>query len=153
MPDTNSTPHTASTHTPDVNARWIPLARVRGHSMEPALRSGSVVVTRPRGRRVISRGTLVLIARNNGVRVIKRIVGVPGDLIELEAGHVRINGHLLGDQTRVDGPVIATWCVPQGSYFVMGDNYNESDDSRVWEQPFVRHRQIAGVALRTVPTS
>ncbi|MDQ8043972.1 MAG: signal peptidase I [Solirubrobacteraceae bacterium] len=67
---------------------------------------------------------------------VKRVVGVPGDKISVKGGHVIRNG------TPVDEPYarpcddatcnIATFTVPAGHYFMMGDNRGNSDDSRFW---------------------
>jgi len=67
---------------------------------------------------------------------IKRVIGVPGDTLEIRAGAVWINGKPLTEPYLADTP--DTWenrkpeIVPPDSYFVMGDNRNNSYDSRYW---------------------
>lgn len=82
---------------------------------------------------------------------VKRVIGEPGDVVEVLNGDVYINGEALkedyiAETTQGDfGPYI----VPEGSYFMMGDNRNHSLDSRFWENKFVEKDEILGkVVLR-----
>jgi len=67
---------------------------------------------------------------------IKRVVGLPGEVIEIRAGHVYINGEELADQYvpagYLDGSNSASRRIPADSYFVMGDHRDSSNDSRVF---------------------
>ena len=80
---------------------------------------------------------------------IKRVIGLPGDLLEVRRGVVFINSNPLVEPYRMDppnpgdnfGPVK----VPTGEYFMMGDNRNNSYDSRFWG--FVPRSNIVGTPL------
>ena len=88
------------------------------------------------------RGDIVVFQRDNEDEkyYIKRIIGLPGDLIEIVAGHTYVNGELLDEPYLAEKPddsVNLSFEVPEGSYFMMGDNRNNSYDSRFWEEHFV----------------
>jgi signal peptidase I len=128
-------------------ARWTPVVRVRECSMHPTLEDGQLVLTRPRGWRV-QVGDIVVLTTSSGERRVKRIAAQPGDLVELEAGRLYVNQRSYDGQPRTEGARVETWRVPDGHFFVIGDNLRQSDDSRVWHEPFVAVSCISGVAIR-----
>lgn len=83
-------------------------------------------------------------------RYLKRIIGLPGDTIEIKNGKVYINGStdpLKEDYLR-ETPVgdYGPYTVPKDSYFMMGDNRNDSFDSRFWEHTYATKDEIIGKA-------
>ena len=114
------------------------LVRVAGLSMAPTYRPSDLLVTTPvgRARARLRRGDVVVL-RHGGVAMVKRVAGVPGDVVELEAGRVSVNGTSVDGRQRVIGARTQIWRVPPDHVFVVGDNTAASDDSRVWAQPFV----------------
>lgn len=91
---------------------------------------------------------------NEEVDYIKRIIGLPGDKIEIRNGILYINDeryeedYLLEPMDKEDfGPVV----VPENSYFMMGDNRNSSMDSRYWLNMFVKRDKIKGKAIFKYP--
>ncbi|MFT3985748.1 MAG: signal peptidase I [Lachnospiraceae bacterium] len=82
---------------------------------------------------------------------IKRVIGLPGEMLEMRDGKIYIDGSEepleesylevipVGDY----GPVT----IPEDAYFMMGDNRNNSADSRFWNQPFVYSDKILGKAV------
>lgn len=96
------------------------------------------------------RGDIVIYDRE-GTVYCKRIIGTPGDYIELLDGTVRINGEVI-DEPYAHGytyPFYSfEYLVPENSYFVMGDNRENSRDSRYWDYPYITKQQILGQVIR-----
>lgn len=130
-------------------ARVKRLVRVVGQSMAPTYRASDLLLTRSVGRThaLVPRGGAAVF-RHGEWRMIKRVVGMPGDLIELEAGRLFVNGETLDGRPRVRGALTEEWRVPGESYFMVGDNAEVSDDSRVWDEPFVRLADVEAVVTR-----
>ncbi len=65
---------------------------------------------------------------------VKRVIGVPGDTVEIDEGTVYLNGQALNEPyvTFFDRGSMDPFEVPPDSYFVLGDNRGASDDSRSW---------------------
>lgn len=82
---------------------------------------------------------------------IKRIIGMPGETVEIKDGKVYINGseEPLKDSFTPETPVgdYGSYTVPEDSYFVLGDNRNYSRDSRFWNNPYVAEDKILGKAV------
>ncbi len=127
--------------------------RVESISMQPNLYEGDFVLVNKLAYegwlgRSPRRGEIIVIKNPidpDEVPYIKRIIGLPGDMIHIANGQVTINGAV------VDEPYLSVvtqrggdWNVPEGALFVMGDNRNNSSDSRNWG--FVSMEQVIGRA-------
>lgn len=136
--------------------------KVEGHSMEPTLFNGqyllinkalyweldlqplATVLPQLRGNgqgtvqlfRSPARGDIVVFRAPQSPErdFIKRVIGLPGDKVEVTGGKVYVNGIALNEPYIKDPPLYETptSVVPADSYFVLGDHRNNSSDSHVW---------------------
>lgn len=122
------------------------LTRVRSDSMEPTLRAGRLVLTRSLRRSTpIRRGDLVVVDHAEVVgRVLKRVVGLPGERIEIDGGAVRVDGVPLEELYASSSYYRGDFHVPAGHYLLLGDNRDSSTDGRTWRQPYVERSAITG---------
>ena len=129
----------------------IGLAFVSGHSMEPSLKDGELVVFY-RLDSSYQPDDIVIVHRQENVEYIKRIVAEPGDVLELtEDGALLVNGEEESGRMTAGATLSASdgvefpYTVPEGCYFVLGDNRENSQDSRVFGA--VRKEEITGRAF------
>jgi len=127
--------------------------RVQGTSMEPQLRDGERIVVNKFIYRFqkIERGDVVVFwyPRDPSVSFIKRVVALPGDLVEIRAGQLLVNGLPVQESYLPAGFRDADSYPPtevrKGYYFVLGDHRRSSNDSRTWGE--VPEKYIYGRAV------
>lgn len=123
---------------------------VHGHSMEPTLHTNQRLIVEKVSYRLFvpQRGDIVVIdPQNEQDRLIKRVIGLAGDMVEIRNSRLYLNGQPL-DETYLPlrtpqanfGPIV----VPTDHVFVLGDNRNNSNDSRYFGA--VEMSQITGRA-------
>jgi signal peptidase I len=117
--------------------------RIASASMEPTLTVGTLLILDKwtLRRRTPARGEIVSFRSPVSEEdMVKRVIAVPGDVVELREKRVLVNGKPLDEDYAVhrraneqlEGDNLGPLTVPEGSYFVLGDNRDESDDSSVW---------------------
>jgi signal peptidase I len=111
--------------------------RVDGASMEPTLQSGEFVIVNKLsyffGDPGIGDVIVFHFPRDPDQEYIKRIIGLPGDRVEIKSGEVYVNDQVLSEEYIAASPVYeAVWDIPTDSLFVLGDNRNNSSDSHNW---------------------
>ena len=126
---------------------WLPVLQIYGHSMAPTLSEGEIVVTVKNSD--FQPGDVVAFYYNNKI-LVKRVIGTPGDWIEIdEEGRVRVNQILLEEpyvQEYALGEcdIEMPYQVPDGRIFVMGDNRATSVDSRSTTVGCISEEEIVG---------
>lgn len=125
-------------------------ARVPSGSMETTIMTGDRIL----GNRVCywfqepDYGEIIIFwSKEYNEFMVKRVIGCPGDRVEIREDGVYVNGRLISDiytqgATTELHPGENTWTVPEDSYFVMGDNRENSADSRYWNDAFVPEEDI-----------
>ena len=107
-------------------------------SMEPTLRQNSIIIgTRLFGE--LKTGDIIVFQKD-GVLVVKRIAGCPGERIDLTK---------ISYMDSVPIPIFEqeVITVPENAYFVLGDNSQNSWDSRYWDEPFISEDDIVAKLL------
>ncbi len=111
--------------------------RVDGASMEPTLQSGEFVIVNKLayffGDPEVGDIIVFHFPRDPDQEYIKRIIGLPGDRVEVKNGEVFVNDQILDEDYIAASPAYnEVWDVPADSLFVLGDNRNNSSDSHSW---------------------
>ena len=125
--------------------------KVQGSAMEPELKDGDRLII-DRNVDPLKRGDIIVFyyPAEPTKSYIKRIVGLPGEAIEIREGKVFINGvaldepyvNPLNDQVKSSRAEIR---IPPNSFYVIGDNRDHSSDSRIWgtlERKFIYGRYL-----------
>ncbi len=101
---------------------------VVGSSMEPTLKSGQLIRTTVKFGKDDLKYDSIIVFKKDGQTLIKRIVGLPNDTVEVKEDGVYVNGKRRDERktTKVAGPVI----LAEDEYYVLGDNRDHSYDSR-----------------------
>jgi len=133
------------------------LLEVTGDSMDPTLLDKEQVLAEKLSIRFnpIDRGDIVIFKHpeQNDRLLIKRVIGLPFDIVKISTGRVYINGHML-DEYYLDSGALTyanksmlegvEYAVPESSYILIGDNRDKSSDSRSFGP--IRRELIVGKA-------
>lgn len=125
--------------------------KVTGQSMVPELQSESTVLM----NRVIYKFTspnrfdVVVFERDDKKSNVKRVIGLPGEEVQIKGGSIYINGQLLEAEEDLGKVSLAGLAenpihLEEGEYFLLGDNRESSEDSRFANVGNVQKKQIIG---------
>ena len=138
---------------------------VASPSMEPTLKTGTLLILDKLTLRVRSprRGEFLSFRSPvEDIDMVKRVIALPGETIEMREKAVFINGKKIEEPyayhsragERLEGDSLPPMVVPEKSYFMLGDNRDESSDSSVWKDRegkplrFLRLSFIQGLVRR-----
>lgn len=111
---------------------------VPSESMEPTIPRGSIII----GTRIFNKPQVgdAIVFEKDGILMVKRVAASSGDVVDLT---------MLTYMNKFSLPKCANTviAVPPDSFFVLGDNTQNSWDSRYWEDPFVKLIQIEAVIV------
>jgi signal peptidase I len=132
--------------------------KVEGESMEPSFHNNEYLIVDKLTYhfRSPARGDVIVFhsPQSDGVLLIKRIIGLPGENVEIKGGELYINGYQL--QEKPDFPPIPypdySVTVPRGQYWVIGDNRSNTTGSHIFG-PVPRHNIVGRVWITYWPRS
>jgi len=124
--------------------------RVYNISMQPTLYEGNLLVVNKLAYKLgePKHGDIIVFHYQGTVTedYIKRVIGLPGDTVEIGNGIVKVNGQAITEPYLAELPGYnGQWTVPDGELFVLGDNRNHSSDSHDWG--FVQQEWVVGKAI------
>jgi signal peptidase I len=122
--------------------------RVLNISMVPTLVPGELVMVNKLAYKLgeMERGDIIVFHYSESEDYVKRLIGLPGDEIEMQNGIVYISGRPMIETYLNEVPTYSgKWTVPEGKIFVLGDNRNASSDSHNWG--FVPVDEVMGRAV------
>ena len=133
--------------------------RITGQSMTPELRSEDVVLMNRLSYDLGSpkRFDVVVFVREDKKPIVKRVIGLPGETVQIKNGQIYIDDKPLEadkglDQVSLAGLAENPVVLEEDEYFLLGDNRDSSEDSRFVKIGNVKRRQIRGkVWLRLIP--
>ncbi len=129
----------------------IMVSVIQSSSMDPTLPVGNTVFYNRLAyvKQEPQRGDVVVFYSDEfGSYFGKRVIGLPGDVIRFKDGYVVVNNQFCDERDYIPSEVetncVKEFEVPDGCYFLLGDNRENSNDSRFWSEPYISRAKIAG---------
>ena len=130
----------------------IGLQQIVGSSMQPTLENGDVVIINKLSSS-FKRGDIISFYYDDTKYLVKRIIGLPGEYIEIKDNKIYIDNEVIEDYVddiKMDDfslEKLGYTKIPDDMYFVMGDNRTNSLDSRNYQVGLVKKEDIVGKKL------
>lgn len=124
---------------------------VQGISMEPNFKEKDYLIVDEISKRFneFKRGDVIVFTSQEKKKLIKRIMALPGEEIEIKDGKIRVNGKDLDEQSYLGKNVFTSGEIKvklkEDEYFVLGDNRNNSFDSRIFGP--IKKNDIIGIVI------
>lgn len=133
-----------------VNKTLFFMVEVPTTSMYPTIEKGDkLVVTKVYDTGSLKRGNVIVFWSDElNTTLVKRLIGIPGDKIEImKDGSLYINGQLYPEPyVKQPGGKDGSFSVPENCFFFLGDNRRDSLDARYWNTPYIPAGKILGKA-------
>lgn len=122
--------------------------RVTSGSMIPTIKiNEQLLVKKVSNPQDISTGSIIVFLKDKEL-LVKRLIGKPGDIVDIREGTVFINGEELNEEYVKDlDNYSGSFFLGSDDYFVLGDNRSNSYDARYWEDTFIHSKDIKGVIV------
>lgn len=132
------------------------ISPVPSGSMENTIRIGDVAIGSRLNTENVNRYDIVTFDFPDNPRItyIKRVIGLPGETVVVRDGNVWIDGEKINSSFTkevMNDSGDGTYIVPSGCYFMMGDNRNDSYDSRFWKNKYVTKDAITSKTFVIIP--
>lgn len=125
-------------------------AFVPSESMVPTLNvDDQIIVNRLMIKKNLKTGDIIVFESDElDQKMIKRIIGLPGDVVNIENGIVTLNGITLKEEyVTYNNDFTGKFIVPNKEILLLGDNRANSNDSRYWRDSFINMKDIEGKAI------
>jgi signal peptidase I len=118
-----------------IRSYFFSLGKVDGESMYPTLNDHDYVLLNKVSYKIgePKRFDIIMFTLPDNSVLIKRVIGLPGEILEYKNNHLYVNGRIVKESfLKEETEDFETMSIPDGEIFVMGDNRDHSTDSRVF---------------------